>query len=104
MASRSAWALVYCIDPEDEERKTYPNLLFDRDIFDGRGVMCCVLTLIGDNQGVGDVGYGRICGPRRLLPAGVPAPLRWPILQHHGQDELNVCAADDFARCVGALE
>ena len=54
-------ALVYYIDPGNEECNTYPNLLFDRNIIDGRGMMCSVLTLtIGNNQGMGDVEYGKI--------------------------------------------
>merc|ERR1711878_174513 len=48
-------ALVYFIDPEDEVMKiAYPVLLFDRNITDGRAMMCSVLTLtIGNNQGMG---------------------------------------------------
>jgi len=39
----------------------YPNPLFDRNITDGRAMMCSVLTLsIGNNQGMGDVDYGKI--------------------------------------------
>merc|ERR1719454_1988455 len=39
----------------------YPNMLFDRNITDGRAMMCSVLTLsIGNNQGMGDVEYGKI--------------------------------------------
>merc|ERR1719371_166146 len=55
-------ALVYYIDPENEEMKiAYPNMLFDRNITDGRAMMCSVLTLtIGNNQGMGDVEYGKI--------------------------------------------
>merc|ERR1719386_41631 len=55
-------ALVYYIDPECEEMKiAYPNALFDRTITDGRAMMCSVLTLtIGNNQGMGDVEYGKI--------------------------------------------
>merc|ERR1712232_1136963 len=55
-------ALVYYIDPENEEMKiAYPVLLFDRNITDGRAMMCSVLTLtIGNNQGMGDVKYGKI--------------------------------------------
>merc|ERR1711933_631045 len=55
-------ALVYFIDPEDEVMKiAYPTLLFDRNITDGRAMMCSVLTLtIGNNQGMGDVEYGKI--------------------------------------------
>jgi hypothetical protein len=55
-------ALVYYIDPDNEEMKiAYPTLLFDRNIIDGRAMMCSVLTLsIGNNQGMGDVEYGKI--------------------------------------------
>jgi ribulose-bisphosphate carboxylase large chain len=39
----------------------YPCPLFDRNITDGRAMMCSVLTLsIGNNQGMGDVDYGKI--------------------------------------------
>ena len=60
--TKSVDALVYYIDPENEEMKiAYPNLLFDRNIIDGRAMMCSVLTLtIGNNQGMGDVEYGKI--------------------------------------------
>merc|ERR1711972_828221 len=60
--TKSVDALVYYIDPEEEEMKiAYPNLLFDRNITDGRGMMCSFLTLaIGNNQGMGDVEYGKI--------------------------------------------
>merc|ERR1719463_198816 len=60
--TKSVDALVYFIDPEDEVMKiAYPNLLFDRNITDGRAMMCSVLTLtIGNNQGMGDVEYGKI--------------------------------------------
>ena len=56
-------APVYYIDPEGEERKiAYPNLLFDHDIVDCRGMACSVLALnIGNGQGMGDVEYGEIC-------------------------------------------
>ena len=51
--TKSVDALVYYIDPDNEEMKVaYPNLLFDRNIIDGRGMMCSFLTLaIGNNQG-----------------------------------------------------
>ncbi|CAJ1344761.1 unnamed protein product, partial [Effrenium voratum] len=60
--TKSVDALVYYIDPDNEEMKiAYPNLLFDRNITDGRGMMCSFLTLaIGNNQGMGDVEYGKI--------------------------------------------
>ena len=51
--TKSVDALVYYIDPDNEEMKiAYPTLLFDRNIIDGRGMMCSFLTLaIGNNQG-----------------------------------------------------
>ena len=51
--TKSVDALVYYIDPDNEEMKiAYPNLLFDRNITDGRAMMCSFLTLaIGNNQG-----------------------------------------------------
>merc|ERR1712013_75289 len=60
--TKSVDALVYYIDPEAEEMKiAYPTALFDRNITDGRAMMCSVLTLsIGNNQGMGDVEYGKI--------------------------------------------
>merc|ERR1712178_519779 len=60
--TKSVDALVYYIDPENEEMKiAYPNMLFDRNITDGRAMMCSFLTLaIGNNQGMGDVEYGKI--------------------------------------------
>jgi len=60
--TKSVDALVYYIDPENEEMKiAYPTLLFDRNIIDGRAMMCSFLTLtIGNNQGMGDVEYGKI--------------------------------------------
>ena len=53
--TKSVDALVYYIDPDSEEMKiAYPTLLFDRNIIDGRGMMCSFLTLaIGNNQGRG---------------------------------------------------
>ena len=55
-------ALVYYVGLENEEcRIAYPNLLFGRDIIDGRGMMCSVLTLaVGNNQGIGGVEFGKI--------------------------------------------
>ena len=42
-------------DSHSEEMKiAYPTLLFDRNIIEGRGMMCSFLTLaIGNNQGHG---------------------------------------------------
>ena len=38
--TKRAGALAYCVDPESEECKiAYPNLLFDHNIVDGRGLM-----------------------------------------------------------------
>jgi hypothetical protein len=55
-------ALVYYIDPENEETKiAYPCSLLDRNVTDGRAMMCSFLTLsIGNNQGMGDVEYEKI--------------------------------------------
>ena len=54
------------------------NLLFDRDIIDGRGLMCSALApTVGDNQGMGDVGYGKIYDidfPPEFLPPWVARP------------------------------
>jgi ribulose-bisphosphate carboxylase large chain len=60
--TKSVDALVYYIDPENEEMKiAYPTMLFDRNIMDGRAMMCSVLTLsISNNQGMGDIEYGNI--------------------------------------------
>merc|ERR1711977_589944 len=60
--TKSVDALVYYIDPENEEMKiAYPTMLFDLNITDGRAMLCSFLTLtIGNNQGMGDVEYGKI--------------------------------------------
>ncbi|HDR27944.1 ribulose-bisphosphate carboxylase, partial [Rhodovulum sp.] len=55
-------ALVYEIDPANEIMKiAYPVELFDRNIIDGRAMLCSFLTLtIGNNQGMGDVEYAKM--------------------------------------------
>jgi ribulose-bisphosphate carboxylase large chain len=55
-------ALVYHIDPATEDmRIAYPLDLFDRNVTDGRFMMVSFLTLtIGNNQGMGDVEYGKM--------------------------------------------
>jgi ribulose-bisphosphate carboxylase large chain len=55
-------ALVYHIDPDTEDmRIAYPLALFDRNVTDGRFMMVSFLTLtIGNNQGMGDVEYGKM--------------------------------------------
>ncbi|MCO8145413.1 ribulose-bisphosphate carboxylase [Rhodovulum tesquicola] len=55
-------ALVYEIDPARELMKiAYPVELFDRNIIDGRAMLCSFLTLtIGNNQGMGDVEYAKM--------------------------------------------
>ncbi len=60
--TRGVDALVYQIDPEKELMKiAYPVDLFDRNITDGRAMICSFLTLaIGNNQGMGDVEYAKI--------------------------------------------
>ena len=61
--TKSVDALVYYIDPDNEEMKiAYPNLLFDRNITDGRAMMCSFLTLaIGNNQGNLAIDSERTC-------------------------------------------
>ena len=60
--TRGVDALVYEIDPAKELMKiAYPVELFDRNIIDGRAMICSFLTLtIGNNQGMGDVEYAKI--------------------------------------------
>ncbi len=60
--TRGVDALVYEIDEEKELMKiAYPTDLFDRNITDGRAMICSFLTLcIGNNQGMGDVEYAKI--------------------------------------------
>ncbi|MBK5933089.1 ribulose 1,5-bisphosphate carboxylase large subunit [Rhodovulum imhoffii] len=55
-------ALVYEIDPAREIMKiAYPVELFDRNIIDGRAMLCSFLTLtIGNNQGMGDVEHAKM--------------------------------------------
>lgn len=60
--TRSVDALVYELDPANEIMKiAYPNDLFDRNITNGRAMVASFLTLaIGNNQGMGDVEYGKM--------------------------------------------
>lgn len=60
--TRGVDALVYEIDPDKELTKiAYPVALFDRNITDGRAMICSFLTLaIGNNQGMGDVEYAKM--------------------------------------------
>jgi len=60
--TRGVDALVYDIDEKNEIMKiAYPIDLFDRNITDGRAMICSFLTLcIGNNQGMGDVEYAKI--------------------------------------------
>jgi ribulose-bisphosphate carboxylase large chain len=55
-------ALVYYIDEATEDmRIAYPIELFDRNVTDGRFMIVSFLTLvIGNNQGMGDVEYGKM--------------------------------------------
>ena len=55
--TKSVHALVYSIDPEHEEMQiAYPAMPFNRNITDGRAIMCSVLTLsIGNYLGMGNV-------------------------------------------------
>lgn len=60
--TRGVDALVYEIDEKQEIMKiAYPVELFDRNIIDGRAMLASFLTLtIGNNQGMGDVEYGKM--------------------------------------------
>ncbi len=60
--TRGVDALVYEIDEDREVTKiAYPVELFDRNIIDGRAMICSFLTLaIGNNQGMGDVEYAKL--------------------------------------------
>jgi ribulose-bisphosphate carboxylase large chain len=70
--TRGVDALVYEIDEEREIMKiAYPNDLFDRNITDNKTMVASFLTLtIGNNQGMGDVEYGKMFDffiPQKLL-------------------------------------
>jgi len=60
--TRGVDAIVYEVDESSELMKlAYPVELFDRNITDGRAMIASFLTLaIGNNQGMGDVEYGKI--------------------------------------------
>ena len=60
--TRGVDALVYEVDEARELMKiAYPIELFDRNITDGRAMICSFLTLaIGNNQGMGDVEYAKM--------------------------------------------
>ncbi len=60
--TRGVDAIVYEIDEAREIMKiAYPIELFDRNIIDGRAMLASFLTLtIGNNQGMGDVEYGKM--------------------------------------------
>ena len=60
--TRGVDALVYEVDEAKNLMKiAYPNELFDRNIIDGRAMICSFLTLaIGNNQGMGDVEHAKI--------------------------------------------
>jgi ribulose-bisphosphate carboxylase large chain len=60
--TRGVDAIVYEIDEVANLMKiAYPVELFDRNIIDGRAMLCSFLTLcIGNNQGMGDVEHAKI--------------------------------------------
>jgi ribulose-bisphosphate carboxylase large chain len=60
--TRGVDALVYEINEAESLMKlAYPIDLFDRNITDGRAMICSFLTLaIGNNQGMGDVEYAKM--------------------------------------------
>merc|ERR1719379_2280912 len=63
--TKSVDALVYYIDPEEEEMKiAYPTLLFDRNITDGRGTTdggLVVGTIIKPKLGLQPKPFGEAC-------------------------------------------
>jgi hypothetical protein len=72
-----------------------------RGIVDGRSMMRSVLTLtVGNNQGMGDVEYGRICDV--YFPLGVLRLFDGPSCDIMGMTDASVCTADGFSKCVGA--
>ncbi len=60
--TKSVDALVYAAEPATGLMKiAYPVALFDRNITDGRAMICSFLTLaVGNNQGMGDVEYAKL--------------------------------------------
>jgi ribulose-bisphosphate carboxylase large chain len=60
--TRSVDAIVYAADePTGLMKIAYPIDLFDRNITDGRAMLCSFLTLcVGNNQGMGDVEYAKL--------------------------------------------
>lgn len=60
--TRGVDALVYHVNEAEGLMKiAYPVDLFDRNITDGRAMICSFLTLaIGNNQGMGDVEYAKM--------------------------------------------
>ncbi len=60
--TRGVDAMVYEVDEAANLMKiAYPVELFDRNIIDGRAMLCSFLTLcIGNNQGMGDVEHAKI--------------------------------------------
>ncbi len=60
--TRGVDALVYEANEATEVMKiAYPVALFDRNLIDGRAMLCSFLTLcIGNNQGMGDVEYAKM--------------------------------------------
>ena len=97
-----AGALVYYIDLENEECQTYPDLLFDRNIIDGHGMMCSVLTPAdGNNQGMGGVEFGKIHDI--YFPSEFLRLFDGPSCNILDMTDVSVCTADDFTKCVGVL-
>ena len=83
----------------------YPNLLFDRNIIDGRGMMCSVLTLtVGNSQGMGGVEFDKIYGiyfsPEFLRLFDGPS------CSVMDMTDVSVCTTGDFDEvrgCAGVL-
>ena len=95
-------ALVYHIDLDSEEMMiAYPNLLFDRNIFDGHGMMCSFLALISGNYLIalafdcGGTGKGGRSGVAALRspPAG-PARDAYYDIVGRCRTVSDICALD----------
>ena len=101
-------ALVYYIVPENYEecKIAYPNLLFGRNIIDGCGVMCSVLTLtVGEYHGMGDVEYGKIYDiyfPPELLRL-FDGPSCNTMHGHDERERLHRRRIHEVRGCAGAL-
>ena len=80
----------------------YLDLLFGRNVIDGRDIMRSVLNLsIGSGQGTGDIEYGEIYDI--YFPPEFLRLFDGPSCNIMGMTNVNVCTTEDFTGCVGAL-